>query len=349
MEYPETFDAAREFADDALKSMEQHKIPATPRNFTVWYTYVSGKFPDLTSAVDQMVKDGEGFGDKENLELFERYFGHADEGIALHDASRKIRESVVEVLGFITDATEGASNFHDAMQENLGALGEQRGLEGIKSIVESIVSETKKIQEHNKSLEEKLKNSSEEINKLRQRMEDVQREAMTDALTGIANRKYFDQALRNEAMGAMEKGDPLCLLLTDIDHFKAFNDTYGHQTGDQVLKLVGRTLVENVKGKDTAARYGGEEFAIILPNTQLDEAKSVGETIRRSIETKRIRNRQTGKDMGNITLSIGCALFRQGEPLTEFIQRADEGLYGAKRGGRNQVVTELELDTAKAS
>jgi len=167
VEYPETFDAAREFADDALKSMEQHKIPATPRNFTVWYTYVSGKFPDLTTAVDQMVKDGTAFGDKENLELFERYFGHADEGIALHDASRKIRESVVEVLGFITDATEGASNFHDAMQENLGALGEQTGLDGIKSIVESIVSETKKIQEQNKSLEEKLKNSSEEINKLR--------------------------------------------------------------------------------------------------------------------------------------------------------------------------------------
>ncbi len=349
MEYPENFDTARQFADSALKSMEQHSIPATPRNFTVWYTYCTRKYPDLTAAVDAHLKNGANFSEKDNLELYERYFGHSDEGIVLHDASRKIRESVVEVLGFITDASEGASNYHDALQENLGALGEETGLDDIKSIVESIVSETKKIQVQNKSLEEKLKTSTEEIDKLRQRMEDVQREAMTDALTGIANRKYFDQALRNEAMGAMERDNPLCLLLTDIDHFKAFNDTYGHQTGDQVLRLVGRTLVENVKGKDIAARYGGEEFAIILPNTELDEAKQVGETIRKSIEVKRIRNRQTGKDMGNITLSIGCALFRQGEPLTELIQRADEGLYCAKRGGRNLVITERDLHTAKAS
>ena len=86
---------------------------------------------------------------------------------------------------------------------------------------------------------------------------------MTDGLTGVANRKCFDDTLGKAIEEAIEGGEPLSLIMLDLDHFKAFNDTYGHQVGDQVLKLLGRTLVQCVKGQDTAARYGGEEFAVI--------------------------------------------------------------------------------------
>lgn len=349
MEYSENTEKAKELAGKAMQSMDQFEVPATPRNFAVWYTHHSGHFPDLSKALEPLIRAKKPLTDEQSLEIYDRFFGGSDESEVLQEASEKISDSVMEVMGLISDATRGASEYGDSLQENLGQLGEQTGLEGIKGIVESIVEETRKVQKQNEALEAKLKTSSDEINSLRQRMEDVQREAMTDALTGIANRKYFDQTLRIEARGAIESGDPLCLLLTDIDHFKQFNDTYGHQTGDQVLKLVGKTLVENVKGKDTAARYGGEEFALILPHTSLEEAQTVGETIRKAVASKRIRNRQTGEDMGNITLSIGAAILRPGEPLSDLIQRADEGLYQAKRNGRNQVVIERDLETVSAA
>src|SRR5690606_9934197 len=102
-------------------------------------------------------------------------------------------------------------------------------------------------------------------------------------LTGISNRKFFDLTLRTGSVAAVEMGEPLCLALTDIDFFKKFNDTYGHQTGDQVLKLVASILRQSIKGRDTAARYGGEEFALILPQTALADARTLCEQVRQTV------------------------------------------------------------------
>ena len=110
----------------------------------------------------------------------------------------------------------------------------------------------------------------------------------------------------------MEKGSELCLLLGDIDHFKRFNDTYGHQVGDQVLKLVGMILNETASEGATAARYGGEEFAIVMPRAGLGQAEDLAETVRTTVASKRIRKKSTGEDFGNITMSIGVALFKPG-------------------------------------
>ena len=136
------------------------------------------------------------------------------------------------------------------------------------------------------------------------------------------------------------------MLLGDIDHFKKFNDTYGHQVGDQVLKLVGMILKDSSKDGAIAARYGGEEFAIIVPNAGMVTAESLAETVRTTVASKRIRKRSTGEDFGNITMSIGIALFKPGEPIADLIQRADESLYFAKNAGRNRVATERELIAA---
>ena len=114
------------------------------------------------------------------------------------------------------------------------------------------------------------------------------------------------------------------------------------------MKLVANILQGNVKGKDLAARYGGEEFALILPTTKLYDAKTVCDHIRNAVSTKRIRNRTTGEEMGNITLSIGVALYHPGESLTDFISRSDEGLYFAKGNGRNQTVLETQLEVIDA-
>ena len=132
-------------------------------------------------------------------------------------------------------------------------------------------------------------------------------------------------------------------MLADIDHFKAFNDNYGHRIGDSVLKVVARNLKDAVKGADLPARYGGEEFAIIFPETELENAVIVANQIREKLAKKELKNSKNGASYGCVTLSIGVARYRSGEPLSDLIQRADEGLYQGKETGRNRVVSETEL------
>ena len=142
---------------------------------------------------------------------------------------------------------------------------------------------------------------------------------------------------------SMEDGTNLSLLILDIDHFKKFNDTYGHQLGDQVLRLLGTTLSACTKGKDTPARFGGEEFCVIFPDTGLDNAVKVAKGIRHSIADKVLTNRKTGKDMGWISVSIGAAIFELGEPLNQLISRADRALYLGKNNGRNRMVSQDQM------
>ena len=133
------------------------------------------------------------------------------------------------------------------------------------------------------------------------------------------------------------------LMLVDIDHFKRFNDTWGHQTGDQVLRLVAMTLKSNLKGKDMAARYGGEEFAAILPATDLEGAVIVADNIRKAVQAKELLKRSTNEKLGRITASFGVAAYHPGDTPSSLIDRADRCLYAAKHAGRNRVFSEAEL------
>ena len=127
------------------------------------------------------------------------------------------------------------------------------------------------------------------------------------------------------------------LIIIDIDHFKAFNDKYGHQIGDQVLRLVALTLVDEVKGQDMAARYGGEEFTIILPVPTVKQRRYVAENLRRAVERKEVMNRATGEEFGPNYFSLGVAEYFPEETAEDLIRRADRALYTSKHKGRNQI------------
>jgi diguanylate cyclase len=205
--------------------------------------------------------------------------------------------------------------------------------------------------QRNHTLESRLGRIAGEVTELRENLEVVQREALTDALTGIPNRKFFDTRLQEAASEALHENEPLSLLLSDIDHFKSFNDNFGHQIGDQVLRLVARTLSDSVKGRDTPARFGGEEFAIILPRTNLQQAVTVADQIRNAVMRRRFIGKDSRDDYGGVTLSFGVAQYRREEDLSDLIRRADAALYHAKHEGRNRVSTELQAnpDLARAS
>jgi len=328
------------YARRAMDLMNSHDVPAAPPNFAVWYNYVSERFPDLKKTLDQAIEADAAFDGAHNEELYETFIGTRQEGILLQDAGDEVRAQVEEILGALGGASDEIEGAGSAIKGSLDSFLANKNISSIETFVQSMLAETRRIQETNSQLQDQLNESSEKISLLQENLKKAEAESYVDALTGIANRKKFDVALLAETTACSESNNSLSLVVADIDHFKKFNDAYGHQVGDQVLKLVASALHDNVKGGDLAARYGGEEFALILPNTELEDAYRLVETIRETIGTRRIRNKQKGLDFGSVTLSLGIASYRHGEPVCEFIERADNALYRAKSGGRNQTMRE---------
>src|SRR4029078_7379926 len=155
-----------------------------------------------------------------------------------------------------------------------------------------------------KVLEDRLTRSKNEISNLQQSLEAIRAESLTDPLTGLGHPKYFARMTETAVQTAQGDGEPLSLLMLDIDHFKSFNDNYGHLTGDQVLRLVAMSLKQTTKGEDTTALYGGEEFAVVLPATALRQALTVADHIRRAVMSKELKKKSTGEILGRGTISV---------------------------------------------
>jgi two-component system cell cycle response regulator len=164
--------------------------------------------------------------------------------------------------------------------------------------------------------------------------------AITDALTGLHNRRYMETHLNSLVEQAASRGKPIAVLLLDIDYFKAINDTHGHDAGDDVLREFALRIRKSIRNIDLACRYGGEEFVIVMPETDTGVAAMVGERLRRSIAGQPFPVQQ-GMKLLNVTLSIGiAALNGAGDTAPALLKRADQALYRAKRDGRNRVVAD---------
>jgi diguanylate cyclase len=340
MEKPESNEQALEIASKALAAMDNQQVPPTPPNFKVWYNYHTGRFPDLTRSLDVLMQSRHPFTSDLNQQLHDQFFGHEREVNALRETGQQIETALTTALNILGDADKGAGRYGEALQALSGELADASAAADVRNLVASVLDETHRMQQQNRGLQEQLKTSASEIAQLREDLASVKREAMTDTLTGLANRKYFDIALQERMRQSFGSGAPVCLLMLDIDHFKRFNDSYGHQLGDQVLKLVARTLIDTVKGRDLPARYGGEEFVVILPDTALRDAMTLADKIRIAVASRRIVKKSTGEELGTITMSIGAAEYIFGEAGSEWIQRADMALYAAKHAGRNRVMAD---------
>jgi diguanylate cyclase len=214
--------------------------------------------------------------------------------------------------------------------------------EQVMKVVDTLVKTTHEMRDTTRALEQRLTLSKTEISNLQQSLEAIRAESLTDPLTGLGNRKYFDRSIDTAIETALATGEPLSLLMFDIDYFKSFNDSYGHLTGDQVLRLVGMSLKQSIKGQDITARYGGEEFAVVLPSTALRQALTVADHIRRAVMSKELKKKSTGEILGRVTISVGVSMLKPGDDADSLIERADACLYAAKRAGRNRVVCEAD-------
>jgi diguanylate cyclase len=343
MPLPDDFRQAKDYADVALAAMTAHKVPPTPANYAVWHAYATRLMPELNRTIDILISNRQEFTLALNTELYNRFCDTGRHFNLLQDTGDRLQYTVDQVVRYLKTASGETTEFGKTLDHYSSELGGGETQDEMQALISGLILETRRMAERNRALEERLNQSSGEIVELRQNLEVVRRESLTDALTGIPNRKFFETRLREAARDALESGDPLSLLIADIDHFKQFNDSFGHQLGDQVLRLVARTLSDSVKGRDTPARYGGEEFAIVLPQTRLKDALVLADQIRRTMMRRHIVRRNTGDDFGAVTLSIGASCYRPGEQLSETVRRADMALYHAKRGGRNRVVSEEAL------
>lgn len=332
----------------ALPLMSKHNVPVTPRNYAVWYEYVSGSNNELCSAIDTMLEKEEIFSEEQNEILYSRFCAEKDEN-ELRKLREDLQQVLVSVLSEVSDLSGQTEKYESLVSKSVDELSEDASTEKIKNVVSEIIVETKAIGSFGKSLQDKLKETTEELETLQKEFEQAKTAATIDFLTGVANRKAFDETLAKCTNEASSDNSDLCLLMIDIDHFKKFNDEYGHIVGDEVLKFVTKKTNEIVRGRDFLARFGGEEFVVILPQTPLSGAKTVAENIRAFFSEAKLTAVATSKKLGKVTVSIGAALYRPGEPLETFINRSDQALYFAKDSGRNRVATESDVADGNVS
>lgn len=335
----EEFTRTLAYANSAFALIKRGEIPPYPQFYELFYTYATGVNPSLNERINSILGDG-----VPKVELVESLYNEflksetIDERLNL--VSNLITKNIGSVHSAISTAAMTTRNYSGTLQQAHSNLKGGISQGELNELTQQLLVKTNEMQEINAALELKLDSAGEDIATLKKDMEEVQRQSMTDSLTKLYNRNFFDQHLAMSITDAREKNGPLCLVMLDIDHFKTFNDTFGHQTGDQVLRLVGMTLNSNTKGSDMACRYGGEEFALLLPNTQLVDAVTLSETIRKVIQAKELLKRSTNEKLGRITSSFGVAELTTKDTDISILERADRALYVAKRNGRNRVIAE---------
>lgn len=340
-------DKAKAIAVQALRRMHDIGMTPTPRNYATWYTYFEGSNTALSEDMDRVVDRAGRLDSVEAARLYDTHLADVERQ-GLERVSSRMESTIDTLMADVGQAEEGARAYGEALTGLTGELEDGDGA-GLRAVVATVLDETRRMAALNRQLEEKLNASAAEIQQLRTDLETVREEANTDPLTGLPNRKCFDRVFRQRAVESGEAGTSLCLLALDIDHFKAFNDTHGHQTGDQVLRLVAKTVQQTVPQGCLPARLGGEEFAILVPRLGFDQSVQLADTVRRAVGGKKLRNLKTNQTLGTISLSVGVSEYRIGEPLDQFFERADEALYLAKSTGRDRVCHEKHLPSAPAS
>jgi diguanylate cyclase len=335
MGFPNGRHSTTAWAREALLAMQRRQIPPTPENYLVWYHVSADSMPTLTRLVGVLDTQAVPYDDARNWELYERFFGHDRERAHLRNIGDRVQDHLAEIGHLLSQIASGTRAYGDRIDGVVTSLDEGDSAEELHHALATLRADTRTILHRTDHWEQTASAHAEEVSKLKQDLDAARNEAETDALTQVGNRKRFDRRLRELVTLSCETGAPLSLVLLDIDHFKSFNDTYGHQLGDRVLRLVAKRVVDATALDHEVFRYGGEEFALLASNTALGDAVEVSESVRKAVSGLRIARKSDSEPLRRITVSVGVSEYDPGEPLSRVLERADAALYAAKNSGRN--------------
>ncbi|NGN99947.1 GGDEF domain-containing protein [Grimontia sp. S25] len=335
----ENFALTSGYLKKVVPLLMKYQVPATPPNYALWYTYVANADAELAKRIDESIKETGTLSPTLCEELYSNHV--ADEKVKdVDEFQRGLQALALEMGNTMEDTLKDTATFQNTLDKTfsqLARVGEETlSMEETVAMVKKAVKGSNELRQSTNFFKNQLAEAQKEISRLKETLQQANDDALHDALTGIYNRRAFDSELETLAANPPPKG--FTLLLCDLDHFKSFNDTYGHLMGDQVLKLTAKRLSDYCRDGINAYRYGGEEFALLVPNRALSGGCRVAETIRATIDKLAIKDKKTGKKLDNISVSIGVAEYEKGESIRNLISRADAQLYEAKNLGRNRVM-----------
>lgn len=344
-----------EIAKKVIHFTNEEKIPLLPNNYRLIFDYFAEKNERVNTSIDRHLKQKDRITQEILDEIFDNCYGlNIDDDttvimrreikaakVVTKEASKVLADTLKQVI----TNSENSSAYGKNLDTYSKKAEEADSLDDIKNVIESMVKDTSDMTNKTDTFRKELESSQKQLNKLHEELEAAKGEARIDGLTGLYNRRHFDEALLG-AIKYVQAENRCSLIILDIDHFKKFNDTYGHDVGDNLLKSISERMRTLITERCTLCRYGGEEFGIISHGMSLQRAKELAEKIRDGVwewdfivELKKVP----------VTISLGVAEIRGDDDLSSPIKRADSALYLSKNSGRNSVKTEKEVADAEKS
>ncbi len=336
MRYQDSASESAELLRLILPRIAKHGGSYVPSTYAVWYEYLAGVNPKLVAALDERLRNDTPLTQCEIEQFYAKYID-AREAATLEAYQIGLSELMRRLGEIASSSGTGTAEYARTLaqcQQDLASISDP---DGVQRIISSLVTSTNAVRESTQTLQKEVAATRDEMQQLRGQMGALQNLAQTDPLTRLRNRRGFEQAVSEYALGREADLEGCSVVIADIDNFKRINDSYGHLVGDQVIRALAQVLQNCVKGRDIAARWGGEEFIVLLPETPGEGAVMLAEQLR--IEFGKTRIKRGGKQVLNdaVTISIGVAEIGNAEPLEQAVGRADSAMYQAKNGGRNCV------------
>ncbi|WP_374761393.1 GGDEF domain-containing protein [Pseudoalteromonas sp. MM1] len=326
----------------AIPLMVKYRMPVTPINYAIWYCYVQGSKPALNAELDHVIAEQQTCTQNKAKEIFDKHLSE-DDLVFFQEMADRFHGTMEQVQNDISITLNHSKSFTTSLvdsQNELASLANVNSFNEILGCVERLTDESVAMQDYAREFQTKLAVAYNEIKDLKEALNLSKEAADTDPLTGFFNRRKFDDDIQQFCQTYSEQADDsvlAVLIMFDIDHFKRFNDDFGHQKGDEVLKLVAKKVSQNISDNLNVYRYGGEEFCITGYFDSINDIMVFADKIRLDIASLTIRKKDDANSKRAISASFGLAILRPFTKGSVLIERADRALYIAKTHGRNRI------------
>ena len=335
---------AMEWHNKALEFLAQHGIPPSPVCHLLAYQFASRRSNDLNLKLEAKLASRETIDSFYLRQLFEEHCLDSADTDQIGDHLSDLQGLLIKVLQGVTSACSHHDQFSETLLQQSQALKANPSVADLRSIASSLFDATSQAMKRNQLMREQLQAVETQTHSLQAEVKKLREEVSTDPLTGLYNRRALTQRMHQLLEETdLDNQGAFSVLMVDIDHFKHFNDRFGHMIGDEVIRRVGMTLRDHLREEDFPARYGGEEFSVVLPAMGIDSAVGVAHSIHQAVGKLVLVKRSTKERLPGITISVGAASLRRGDSCDSLLERADQALYLAKQSGRNRIVSESEI------